>query len=220
MPKDTRETYLAVGERLFSSHGYRDVNIEDISKAAGFGTGNFYNYFPSKEDFYTEILDRIEERGMNEAVRLVARLQSPLNKLKALYHFTTLGIRQNRLLRGTLVGEEKYLYPGSELRCRRRQCLRTHIEGMIHEIIEEGMQKRVFRSGIFRDPTRMVSAIYQGILIGIDHEESDDLLHDILLLMSRGLKRRFRLRKRDERRDRRTGSRPYADPRLYRINPY
>jgi len=219
MPRDTRILYLVVGERLFSAHGYRDVNIEEISRAAGFGTGNFYNYFQSKEDFYTEILDRIEERGIREATRLVSRLQSPLNKLKALYHFTTLGIRQNRLLLGTLVGDDKYLYPGSELRCRRKQCLRTHIEGMIREIIDEGMQKRVFRSGIFRDPTRMVSSIYQGILIGIDRGESDDLLHDILLLMSRGLKRRFRLRKRDERRDRRINDRHYTDARLYRINP-
>lgn len=109
-----------------------------------------------------------------------------LNKLKALYHFATLGIRQNRLLRGTLAGEEKYLYPGAELRCRRKQSLRTHIEAMIRDIIEEGMQKRVFRSGIFRDPSRMVSPIYRGILVGIDHEESDELLYDILLLMSRG----------------------------------
>jgi AcrR family transcriptional regulator len=215
MPKETRATYLVVGERLFSTRGYRDVNIEEISKAAGFGTGNFYNYFHSKEDFYTEILDDIEERGVREATRLVSRLRSPLNKFKALYHFTTLGIRQNRLLRGALVGEEKYLYPGSELRCQRKKCLRTHIEGMIEEII----RKRVFRSGIFKDPTRMVSAIYQGILIGIDHQESDALLNDILLLMSRGLKRRFRLRKRDERRDRRMDRQSYSDARIYRINP-
>jgi len=218
MPKETKATYLAVGERLFSAHGYHDVNIEDISKAAGFGTGNFYNYFQSKEDFYTEILDKIEERGISEATRLVSRLQSPMNKLKALYHFTTLGIRQNRLLRGTLVGEEKYLYPGSELRCLRKQSLRIQIESMIRDIIEEGMQKRVFRSGIFKDPTRMVSAIYQGILIGIDHEESDDLLYDILLLMSRGLKRRFRLRKRDERKDKRASGHRYTDASIYRIN--
>ena len=89
---------------------------------------------------------------------------------------------------------------------------------MIRDIIEEGMQKRVFRSGIFKDPTRMVSAIYQGILIGIDHEESDDLLYDILLLMSRGLKRRFRLRKRDERKDKRASGHRYTDASIYRIN--
>ena len=45
MGADKRRLFLKVGERLFSRYGYKDVNIEDITKEAGVGTGSFYTYF-------------------------------------------------------------------------------------------------------------------------------------------------------------------------------
>ena len=55
MGTSKRELFLKIGERLFSRYGYKDVNIGDITKEAGVGTGSFYTYFPSKEAFYEPV---------------------------------------------------------------------------------------------------------------------------------------------------------------------
>ena len=98
MRADRKQALLAAGVELFSRHGYREVSIEEITRGAGVGTGSFYTYFSGKEEFYEEILDGIEEQGRQEVDRLVASFESPLNRLKALYRFATLGIRKNPLL--------------------------------------------------------------------------------------------------------------------------
>jgi AcrR family transcriptional regulator len=200
---EKREAFILVGEKLFSRHGYRDVSIEDITQAAGMGTGSFYNYFPSKEVFYGAIIDIIERQGIEKTDRILGRLQSPVNKLKAIARFTTLGIRRNPILRGVITRDRRYIYPGLEARLASKESLAEHLEKAIGEIIREGSDKRVFRSGLFHNPKAMVVSLYNAILLNLDNENIEELIDDLLLLVERGLKRRIRLRRKDERRDRR-----------------
>jgi AcrR family transcriptional regulator len=207
---DKREAFFRVGEKLFSQYGYRDVSIEDIAQAAGMGTGSFYNYFPSKEAFYGAIIDTIERQGMEKTDRILGRLQSPVNKLKAIARFTTLGIRRNPILRGIITRDRKYIYPGLEARLATKESLADYIENAIGGIIREGSDKRVFRSGLFHDPKAMVVSIYNAILLNLDDGNVEELIDDLLVLVERGLKRRIRLRRKDERRDRRRRSDAFA----------
>lgn len=203
MDTDRREVWLRVGQRLFSRRGYRDVGIQDVAKSAGMSPGSFYNYFPSKEAFYGQILDRIEEQGIRRLERSVTKFRSPINKLRALYRFATLGIRSNPMLRGVLTGDERFIFPGTEVRKEGGPDLRSILQKNIAQIIREGTIKNIFRSGVFRNPNAMVSALYDSILLHLESERIDDLVEDLLLLLERGLKRRVRLRMRDERVDRR-----------------
>jgi AcrR family transcriptional regulator len=46
--------------RLFADHGYDNVSVDDIAKAADSSKGSFYNYFDSKDElfvFYRQALD-------------------------------------------------------------------------------------------------------------------------------------------------------------------
>ncbi|MBA1335396.1 MAG: Transcriptional regulator, AcrR family [Firmicutes bacterium] len=46
--------------RLFAEHGYDNVSVDDIAKAANSSKGSFYNYFRSKDElfvFYRQALD-------------------------------------------------------------------------------------------------------------------------------------------------------------------
>ncbi len=203
MASDKRRVFLKVGGQLFSRYGYKDVNIEDITKEAGVGTGSFYTYFQSKEAFYEEILDNLEEQGIHSVDRLVAGFSSPLNKMKALYRFTTLGIRHNPILLGILTGDKKYIYPGQQDRLDRKNTLHCHVERVITDIIRDGSRKGLFRSRLYNDPRRMVLAIYDAILMNLESDRIEDLMNDILVLLERGLKRRMRLRGAGALRDRR-----------------
>lgn len=193
MGADKGQLFLKVGEELFSRYGYKDVSIEDITKEAGVGTGSFYTYFSSKEAFYERILDNLENQGIRSVDRLVAGFRSPINKMKALYRFTTLGVKNNPILLGILTGNKKYIYPGQQDRLSGKSSLRAHVEKVISEIIREGSRKGVFRVRQYKNPRRMVLAIYDAILMNLDSDGAEDLMNDILRLLERALKRRVRL---------------------------
>ncbi len=198
-----KDILLDTGEKLFSKYGYREINISDITAETGLGTGTFYVYFKSKEEFYNRIIDRIERRGIAGVDKLVNSFHSPLNKLKALYRFTTLALKQNSILQGLLTKDKKYIYPGSNRTFEQRDTLTRHIREMIASIIKEGNEKRLFRTGIFNNPGQMLFVIYNAIISEYDSENIEELMDDILLLVERGMKRRLRLRNRDEKLDRR-----------------
>ena len=193
MGTSKRDLFLKIGERLFRRYGYKDVSIEDITREAGVGTGSFYTYFPSKERFYEQILDNLENQGIRSVDRLVGAFKSPVNKLRALYRFTTLGIKNNPILLGILTGDKKYIYPGQQSRAAGGSMLRNHVEKVIIQILQEGSRKGVFRVRQYKNPKRMVLAIYDAILMNINSTGAENLMNDILRLLERALKRRVRL---------------------------
>jgi AcrR family transcriptional regulator len=200
---DKRVVLLAIAEKLFSARGYRDVSIEDITREAGLGIGSFYSFFKGKEELYTEILDNLERGGAEEAERHVRKFNSPLNKLKALYRFSALGLKGNPILRGMITRDRRFLYPGTEARSSRPGTLMSTIERILDDILTVGAQKRVFRTDLFQNAKRMLLAVYNSILMEPDPQRSTELMNDVLRLIERGIRRRFRLAKRDERLDRR-----------------
>jgi AcrR family transcriptional regulator len=56
LEEGARERLLAAGRRLFGEKGYFETNIHQITSLAGLSVGAFYNYFPSKQAFYAELL--------------------------------------------------------------------------------------------------------------------------------------------------------------------
>ena len=200
MGRNRRDTLLRIGERLFAEHGYRDVSIKDITGAAGLGMGSFYTYFPTKEAFYSDILDGIEQRGVREVEKHVGSLRSPLFRLKALFRYTILSLRSNEILRGIYTREKRYMYPGAEERSQRGNTLFARVEALLGEILAEGTQRGVFRTSLFRDPRRMLIAIFSAVPLNGGAASSQELADDMMILIERGLKRWLRFR-REERLD-------------------
>ena len=201
--KDKRTVLLRIGQRLFSKQGYRDVNIEDVARAAGMSTGSFYNYFESKEHFYSEILDDIESQGTKRLKKIISKLRSPVNKLRVIYRFVTLGIKHNPMLRGVLAGDDRYIFPGTEERRFRGDDIRSTVQALLAEVLRDGMAKGIFRSGLYRNPSLLLTALYDVILLHIDSDQFDNLLEDVMVLLARGLRRHIQLRNREKRVDRR-----------------
>jgi AcrR family transcriptional regulator len=200
MGRNRTDTLLKIGERLFAAHGYRDVSIKDIAASAGLGMGSFYTYFPSKEAFYSDILDGIEQRGVREVEKRVNSFRSPLFRLKALFRYTILSLRSNEILRGIYMREKRFLYPGAEERTHKGNTLFARVESILGEILEEGTRKGVFRTSLFRDPRRMLIAIFSAVPLDGGAAASLDLADDMMVLIERVLKRWLRFR-RDERVD-------------------
>ncbi|MFL6124162.1 TetR/AcrR family transcriptional regulator [Actinophytocola sp.] len=54
----TRQHIADTAARLFATHGYEQVSIVDVARAAEVSDQTVYNYFPAKQDL---VLDRAEE---------------------------------------------------------------------------------------------------------------------------------------------------------------
>lgn len=206
--KERKEALLGIGQRLFALHGYRDVSVRDITEAAGLGTASFYTYFPSKESFYAQIIDRLEQREIKEIERRVGGFQSPLNKLKALFRSIMSDMQRNEILRGVYAREKRFLYPGLAEGTLRETGLPAYFEGLVEKILAEGARKGIFRTSVFRNPKQMLLAIFRSLLMDSRPGSAEDLISDVSLLVERGIKRWLRLRMRDERLDRRASRIP------------
>lgn len=203
MKANRRSLFIKAGLDLFSRYGYRDVSVEDLARKAGLSVGTFYKYFRSKETYYEQILGLIEREGMNKVQQVVGRLHSPENKLRAVYQFVVLGMRRYPILRGVLQGDERFLYPGFDVQEGPIGALRSNIQELVAEILREGARRGAFRPGLYHDAQRMVMALIDTVIDNLDDPDIERLAGDMLQLIQRGLRRAIRLRRRDERLDRR-----------------
>lgn len=55
---ERRNQLLELGLQLFSDHSYDELGVDDIARAAGISKGLLYHYFPSKRDYYVEVVRR------------------------------------------------------------------------------------------------------------------------------------------------------------------
>ena len=55
---ERRSQLLELGLQLFAEHSYDELGIDDIARAAGISKGLLYHYFPSKRDYYVEVVRR------------------------------------------------------------------------------------------------------------------------------------------------------------------
>lgn len=57
MANDARRAQLlALGVEMFSQRPWDTVQIDDVARAAGISRGLLYHYFPTKRDFYAEVV--------------------------------------------------------------------------------------------------------------------------------------------------------------------
>jgi AcrR family transcriptional regulator len=56
-----REEILDAARRVFAQRGFRGTTIADIAEAAGIALGTIYLYFPSKEDVFAALNQRLQE---------------------------------------------------------------------------------------------------------------------------------------------------------------
>ena len=54
-----RNAIVGAAVGIFAKKGYRDTTLDEIAMDSEFGKGTIYNYFKSKEDIYSYIIDNV-----------------------------------------------------------------------------------------------------------------------------------------------------------------
>jgi AcrR family transcriptional regulator len=80
---ERRAQLLAVGRDLFSTSSFDSVSIDEIARRVGISRGLLYHYFPSKRDFYVEVV-RLASRDLLGRLGAVPDDGAPLNPAERL----------------------------------------------------------------------------------------------------------------------------------------
>lgn len=80
----TRKQIYNVALKLYASHGFDFVTIDQIAKAAKVSRGTFYTYFTSKDDVLVEYYKNIDNQ-YNEMVPILNQELTAFDRLQAFY---------------------------------------------------------------------------------------------------------------------------------------
>jgi len=70
-PADTRDRVLQVAQTLFAERGYRGTSLRDIAKRIGIKAPSLLHHFPSKQQLYLAVLDRMFQ-SIEDAANAIA----------------------------------------------------------------------------------------------------------------------------------------------------
>src|SRR5690349_22210273 len=86
---DTREALIAAARPLFAQHGFADVALETIVRAAGVTRGALYHHFTDKTELFAAVFEQVEAEvaeRMSEAI-IAANQTDPVEVMRLGAHF-------------------------------------------------------------------------------------------------------------------------------------
>lgn len=142
---DKREAILRAGVKVFAEKGYFNAKVADVARSAGIADGTVYLYFKSKDEILHSIFDQAMEKFISEGRRELAKIESPVDRLRkvAELHLRRLGDDRDLAivfqveLRGSTKFMEEFSAAG----------FHEYLE-VIRKTIEEGQKAGIFRNDI------------------------------------------------------------------------
>jgi AcrR family transcriptional regulator len=96
----TRDRILEAAEAVFGDNGYHDAIVDEIGRRTSLSKGGLYFHFPSKEDLFFAVLDRLADRLVSKAEQAAAGDGPELHRAElALRAVLTSLCRKRRLAR-------------------------------------------------------------------------------------------------------------------------
>jgi Transcriptional regulator len=97
--EDKKAEIFHCGKELFSTKGFKDTNVSNITKMAGIAVGTFYNYYPSKESLFLEIFFKENEQLKKSIMESVDLDDDPIKIIKKVLALNFSGMNSNPILK-------------------------------------------------------------------------------------------------------------------------
>jgi AcrR family transcriptional regulator len=97
--EDKKADIFNCGKELFSSKGFKDTNVSDITKMSGIAVGTFYNYYSSKEKLFIDIYLKENEKLKKHIMESVDLDDEPVKVLKEAMVLNFNGMNSNPILK-------------------------------------------------------------------------------------------------------------------------
>jgi AcrR family transcriptional regulator len=83
--ENVKQNLIIEGRKTLIEKNYKELNIRDISKNCSIAIGTFYNYFPNKEEFVSEIFMDDWKKTLDLVDILIPSDKSLMDKLNVIY---------------------------------------------------------------------------------------------------------------------------------------
>ena len=97
--EDKKAIIYDCAKELFSTKGFKDTNISEITKKAGMAVGTFYNYYASKEKLFMDIFLEENAKLKRHCIQSIDLSQAPLVVVEQMLKLNAEGIQSNPILR-------------------------------------------------------------------------------------------------------------------------
>ena len=136
---DQADKILSAATRLFGSHRFHEVRMEDIAAEAEVGKGTLYRYFADKEELYRAMLGRSADRWMARVQEIVAGPGTARERLEALVagaieHFDAEPHLLELIQRAEVMAEAGAAFPWQEP----REVMPRLVRRLLAEAADEG----------------------------------------------------------------------------------
>jgi AcrR family transcriptional regulator len=157
---ETRERLLQAATEAFARQGYNRANVDGISRAAGFGKGTIYNYFPSKRDLMLALIDEIAQMHLDFVVARVEEAARPGQRLRRFFEagfdFVVRHLPAAQVMVNNLYG------PDDEFKAAMYAAYLPMFQFVGQEIVGAGMAEGIFRTVDAEATAALVMNIYLG----------------------------------------------------------
>lgn len=96
---DKKAEIKRCGKELFSSKGFKDTNVSDITKMAGLATGTFYNYYISKDQLFMELYIEENTKLKKDILQAIDLEADPLQITRKMIRLNYEGMYANPILK-------------------------------------------------------------------------------------------------------------------------
>lgn len=101
-----RRKLLNTGIEMFSLHGFKKVSLDEVVRKTGISKGSFYAFFKSKEVFFMETLEYLENDFRSKMKKVLADTElTPFERLKRYLRDSFEYMENNPLLANIQAGD-------------------------------------------------------------------------------------------------------------------
>ena len=180
-----RGELLAAAERLFYTKGYEKTSVQDILDAANASKGGFYHHFDSK----LAVLEAICEARAKACGEMAEKAASEtegtaVDKLNAVFHDSAILVGGNQSFISLMI-QVAYREDGALMRERMKQHQLESMQGVLRNVLEEGMKQKEFFVTDAEGSAQMLLRLYllfsDEIAFLLAQEEREDKLMEMLI---------------------------------------
>jgi TetR/AcrR family fatty acid metabolism transcriptional regulator len=145
----TRERILEAAEKLFAEKGFHETAMDEIVRASKVSKGGVYFHFPSKEELFFALLDKLADALQREVQREIARRRGAVAKIQGALEVVLRTLTSQRHLAQIILRQGHGLGPSFE---RKRLEIYSRFARLIKENLDEALAEGSIRPSTLRSP--------------------------------------------------------------------
>ncbi|MCZ6538958.1 MAG: TetR/AcrR family transcriptional regulator [Chloroflexi bacterium] len=151
----TRERILEAAELVFADNGYHEALVDEIGKRTSMSKGGLYFHFPSKEDLFFAVMDRLANKLVRRAEKAALSADSPIASAEAALGAVVTALSKQKRLARLLVTQGYSMGNAFESK-------RTEIFDRFASVIRQQLDEAVETGQIDELDTDLASRVWLG----------------------------------------------------------